>query len=292
LFYPWQERYRMLRIIVLFLSIGGFVHAMEQTTATISHSVEKRASKDVNVAAALEAIVLLSCSGTVHRDITIQEITKLERALCAEDSQTIKKKKNDDGSMIYFCDFSDCSYSSSILDDITEHKSSHNQYKCTLCRFTTSTLKFLEFNLRQHNKEKSFKCPECDNAYAALDGLTMHLKKKHRIACKYCDFAATTKKMMQLHVRDIHETYKCQFCDFSSADKYSLMEHTDRHTQRSFESQYFTFQLRTGEYQVTQPPIEKYTYKCWFCSYLTNTQTDLHTHSASCKQKRPLIPKD
>lgn len=212
--------------------------------------------------------------------------------------------------IVYRC--ADCPYTSKILAELKQHRSSKHkdvddkQLFCTMCSFST----MFQASLTKHidtlhngpiNSElklsDKFICSECGFETTQKHYLNRHKKVHHSVEeikifkCDICPFQTKYKAGLKYHSishkkLDEITPYKCTKCDFRTKTSYYLSRHMPRHmeAQEPLKCQQCEFktktlnQLKIHIKRIHEGDSSDGPFKCSQCSFETMTKTCLKSH--------------
>lgn len=204
-----------------------------------------------------------------------------------------------------------CGYFSSNKIDFQRHLSQHSvqlasrriheglgEYKCTECKFTTTTMKCLTQHVAVHKRivikmkldlrpnSHTYKCKQCKFTTRHWKDFKLHIPKHDTLnvyKCDLCDFATKWRQNLKPHV-DTHDaavTYKCDRCAYTTKLKRYLTQHYQRHnSSKQYKCRLCRFSTNWSKHlkQHVEVHNSSKAYQCDDCGFTTNSKRNLKIH--------------
>ncbi|XP_059487415.1 histone H4 transcription factor-like [Neocloeon triangulifer] len=129
-------------------------------------------------------------------------------------------------------------------------KKDANPCSWELCKRAFRSRAELDRHMRSHTKEKEILCPTCGTSFTALTALFNHCirqneEKPH--VCPHCKRGYPSQSLLQKHIFNHMNKYKCPFCEYLSSYPSRIAEHIIfRHLpDRCFKCEFCTFSAKT-----------------------------------------------
>ena len=196
-------------------------------------------------------------------------------------------------------------------DNLQDHFETANNYKCTVCHFTTDKSRLLARHMdTRHDKNKVLNCQQCDCKFINKHNLRRHVRSVHEkikdFVCQICCFSTSRPETLKGHVKSIHlliRDFKCDQCEYVSSNRSDLKNHLNSSHLKVFDHHCDKCDYKTAqrghlnrhkstvhknmsqiqfdltEHQEVHDLIHR---KCQLCNFVAKTEDSLTGHLMSC----------
>lgn len=264
------------------------------------------------------------CSQKFKQKFNLSRHMQIHRKdyLCNNKIQATKlshqESQNDhkDGSKNVLCFICNEKFGSKIekFHHINEIHEKEKVHSCSICKFISSSARYLDNHVKSHKVKKDFLCEKCSKSFFKLQHLREHInlvhlsnKESYAYACSLCDKKFKCAQNLRRH-SEIHlnkKNFSCDKCQSSFSRKESLEVHIFRAHGSETKSPLCEFcknvfpnmsKLRKHQEKYNSKCMEKFKtrtleknveYVCSFCKRVYKDKTHYNSHVYTHTGQRP-----
>ena len=99
-------------------------------------------------------------------------------------------------------------------------------FSCRQCNFEGSSRRVLERHISKEHKSYQ-KCKWCDYSCFGREKLRVHRAGHRTFVCEECTFKAATQKVLNTHMKNMHEFFECTECEYKAYGFVLLKPHLE-----------------------------------------------------------------
>lgn len=180
--------------------------------------------------------------------------------------------------------------------DLTKHekKCECQEYKCEVCKYSTTYKTHLTRHMRIHNGERPYDCTICSKSFSVSDHLKSHIrthKKELKFACTKCGLRFADDESKQVHEtrcrRRHYECYRCRYKCFYKCylDDHMRVKHTrEKPFQCDICGNFFGERSKLKFHRTTHR--EFFPYRCIKCYRGYSTESERISHEKQCPRRQ------
>lgn len=189
----------------------------------------------------------------LSKDIPIKvDVTNLQCKLCEINIKDI------DELVSHIVNIHDETGIEDISSCVIPFELNETQKSCIICHSQFDDIHLLVMHVVRQHVKQNFMCQICGQRFATRFRLARHIKSIHTLhKCVDCNKKFDTHKKLEIH-QQLHgkiRVFSCNLCSFSFTNRYQLKVHMGR-----------------------EHNVEKYIFKCEFCSYICVTKGTMTLH--------------